>query len=68
LAVVSTLSSFESLISPSHWLKKKLSIKHPKKIPSAKETQDEIQNLRTKYAGRSKFQHTESKHTTQPEP
>jgi hypothetical protein len=56
------------LISPSHWLKKKLSIKHPKKIPSAKETQDEIQNLRTKYAGRSKFQHTESKHTTQPEP
>ncbi len=49
-------------------VEKKLIITHPKKIPSAKKTQDEIQNLRTKYARRSKFQHTESKHSTQPEP
>jgi acyl-CoA thioesterase len=32
LAVVSTLSSFESLISPSHWLKKNSSSNIPKKF------------------------------------
>jgi hypothetical protein len=68
LAVVSTLSSFESSISPSHWSKKNSSSSIPKKFHQPRKLERWNQNLRTKYAWRSKFQDTESKHTTQPEP
>ncbi len=68
LAVVSTLSSFESLISPSHWLKKHSASNIPKKFHQPRKLERWNSKSENKVRWRSKFQHTESKHTTQPEP
>ncbi len=66
-AVVSTLSSFESLISPNHWLKKNSASNIPKKFHQPRKLKMKFKIWEQSMQG-DQNSNTESKHTTQPEP